>query len=296
MLAISMGVFAVSYGSTWTDSQQDQAAYQVGTTCARSRPRAVVGPAVGAGRDLGSLDGVTSATPVRRERLAVTRAAGAGELIGLVPEASDAIQFRDDQASAPLADLLAPLAAERPPLELIELPGTAGPPAGRRRDRHHLAGAPDGSTAVPARRAWSRSRSRVLDGGPVYGASVVLRDGDGLLHRFTADPVPLNPDGPEQVEVEIRAPDTLAAGAQDLPLHMTGPITIVEIGLQAALPGLVFADEGTVTLTSLEWSDTPEGDAWQPVDLASAGGWVTTISPAGQAFPTRSRTRASRSS
>ena len=66
---------------------------------------------------------------------------------------------------------------------------------------------------------------------------------------------------------------------------MTGPITIVEIGLQAALPGLVFADEGTVTLTSLDWSDAPEGDAWQPVDLASAGGWVTTISPAGQSFP-----------
>ena len=41
----------------------------------------------------GSLDGVTGATPVRRERLVVTRAAGAGELIGLVPEASDAIQF-----------------------------------------------------------------------------------------------------------------------------------------------------------------------------------------------------------
>ena len=125
----------------------------------------------------------------------------------------------------------------------------------------------------------------VLDGRPVYGASLVLRDGDGLLHRFTAEPIALNPDGPEQVEVEIRAPDTLAAGAEDLPLHMTGPITIVEIGLQAALPGLVFADDGTVTLTSLEWSDAPEGDAWQPVDLASAGGWVTTISPAGQSFP-----------
>ena len=125
----------------------------------------------------------------------------------------------------------------------------------------------------------------VLDGRPVYGASVVLRDGDGMLHRFTTDVVPLDPDGPEQVEVEIGAADTLAAGAQDLPLHMTGPITIVEIGLQAALPGLVFADDGTVALTSLEWSDAPEGDAWQPVGLASPGGWVTTLSPAGQSFP-----------
>ena len=35
----------------------------------------------------------------------------------------------------------------------------------------------------------------VLDGRPVYGASIV-RDGDGLLHRFSADAIALNPTGP----------------------------------------------------------------------------------------------------
>ena len=286
MLAISMGIFAVSYGSTWTDSQQDQAAYQVGTDVRMIPGRGPSSiPPWAQAATFSSLDGVTGATPVRRERLAVTRAAGAGELIGLVPEASDGIQFRDDQASAPLSALLAPLAAERPPLELIELPGQpARLRVGAEIDITSVVRQGD-STPVPARRAWSPVRLSLLDGRPVYGASVVLRDGDGLLHRFTAEPVPLNPDGPEQVEVEIRAPDTLAAGADDLPLHMTGPITIVEIGLRAALPGLVFADGGSVTLTSLEWSDAPEGDAWQPIDLASAGGWVTTVSPAGQSFP-----------
>jgi hypothetical protein len=65
---------------------------------------------------------------------------------------------------------------------------------------------------------------------------------------------------------------------------MTGPVTIVEIGLQVSLPGLMFANEGTVTLSALDWSEEPDGDAWQPVDLA-AEEWVTTVSPAGQAFP-----------
>jgi hypothetical protein len=285
MLAISMGIFAVSYGSTWTDSQQDQAAYQVGSdvrTVPGRGPSSV--PPWAQAATFGSLDGVTGATPLRRERLVVTRAAGAGELIGLVPEASDTIHFRDDQASAPLADVLAPLAAQRPPVELIELPGQ---PARLRVDaeidltslvRQRFNPATGEVSLVPVPLS-------VLDGRQVFGASMVLRDGDGLLHRFTAEPIPLNPDGPEQVEIEIRAPDTLAAGAQDLALHMTGPVTIVEIGLQASLPGLIFADEGTVTLTSLQWSDMPEGEAWQPVDLASAGGWVTTISPAGQSFP-----------
>ena len=285
MLAISMGIFAVSYGSTWTDSQQDQAAYQVGTdvrTIPGRGPSAV--PPWAQAATFGSLDGVTGATPLRRERLVVTRAAGAGELIGLVPEESDAIRFRDDQASAPLADLLAPLAAGRPPVELVELPGQ---PARLRVSADIDITSLVQQTFDPETGEGSVSQVplSVLDGRPVYGASVVLRDGDGMLHRFTTDVVPLDPDGPEQVEVEIGAADTLAAGAQDLPLHMTGPITIVEIGLQAALPGLVFADDGTVALTSLEWSDAPEGDAWQPVGLASPGDWVTTLSPAGQSFP-----------
>jgi hypothetical protein len=125
----------------------------------------------------------------------------------------------------------------------------------------------------------------VLDGRDVFGASLVLRDADGLLHRFSAGPIPLNPDGPEQVELEIRAPDTLAAAAEGLQLQLRGPVSVVEAALQVSIPGAIFADGGTVELTALEWSEEAEGDAWQSVDLASAGGWVTTISPAGQAFP-----------
>ena len=286
MLAISMGIFAVSYGSTWADSQQDQAAYQVGSdvrVMPGRGPSAI--PPWAQAATFGSLDGVSSAVPLRRERLVVTRATGAGELIGLIPEASDAIHFRGDQASAPLADVLAPLAAERQSVELIELPGTP--------DRLRVGGEIDISSLVrqtvnlvTGEASLSPVPLSALEGRPLYSVSLVLRDGDGLLHRFTTDPIPLNPDGPELAEVEIRAPDTLTAGAQDLQLHMTGPVSIVEVGLQATLPGLVFADEGSVALTSLEWSDAPEGDAWRSVDLASAGGWVTTVSPAGQPFPT----------
>jgi hypothetical protein len=283
MLAISMGIFAVSYGSTWADSQQDQAAYQVGTdvrVVPGRGPSAI--PPWAQAATFGSLDGVTGLTPVRHERLAVTRAAGAGELIGFVPEASDAVHFRSDQAAAPLADVLAPLAAARQPVELIELPGLpARLRVGAEIDITSLVSQSfDEDTGEVSVEPVPLS---VLDGHPVYGATVVLRDGDGLLHRFDVEPVPLDPEGPEQVEVQIRAPDTLAAGAAGLPLHMTGPIAIVEIGLQAAIPGLVFANAGTATLTSLDWSEEADGEAWQPVDLGSAGGWVTTISPAGQA-------------
>ena len=255
MLAISMGIFAVSYGSTWTDSQQDQAAYQVGTdvrTIPGRGPSSI--PPWAQAATFGSLDGVTGATPVRRERLAVTRAAGAGELIGLRAGGIG-------RHPVPRRPGLGP--AQRPARAACggttaagadRAAGPARPPAGWRGDRHHLGGPPGRFNPRTGEASLVPVRLSLLDGRPVYGASVVLRDGDGLLHRFTAEPVPLNPDGPEQVEVEIRAPDTLAAGADDLPLHMTGPITIVEIGLQAASarPGLRRRRIGHADLAGVE--------------------------------------------
>ena len=74
MLAISMGIFAVSYGSTWTDSQQDQAAVPGRQRRAGDRrPRPVVVPPWAQAATFGSLDGVTSVTPVRRDGWLVTR-------------------------------------------------------------------------------------------------------------------------------------------------------------------------------------------------------------------------------
>jgi FtsX-like permease family len=286
MLAISMGIFAVSYGSTWADSQQDQAAYQVGTDVRVEPgrgPSAI--PPWAQAATFGTVDGVTSAMPVRRERLSVTRTAGVGTLLGLVPEAAGAVQFRPDQASAPLGDVLAPLAAQRPEADLIQLDGE---PARLRVSAEIAITSLVRQTFDPntGEAGLAPVPLSVLRGRPVFGASVVLRDADGLLHRFVAAAIPLNPDGPEQVEIEIRPPDTLAAGAEGLQLQMRGPVQIVEAALQISVPGLIFADEGTVELAALDWSEEAEGDAWQAVDLASAGGWVTTISPAGQAFPT----------
>jgi hypothetical protein len=285
MLAISMGIFAVSYGSTWADSQQDQAAYQVGSDVRLEPgrgPSAI--PPWGQAEAFGSVDGVTHAMPVRRERVAVTRAAGVGTLLGLEPGAAEAIHFRPDQVAGSLAGVLAPLAAERPEATLIELPGR---PARLRVSAEIAISSLVEQTFDPqtGETGVAPVPLSVLDSRQLFGASLVLRDADGLLHRFSADPVALNPDGPEQVVIELRAADTLAAGAQDLQLHLRAPVSVVEAALQISVPGQYLADEGTIELTALETSVEAEGDDWQPVDLASGGGWVTTISPAGQAFP-----------
>ncbi|HEX5578755.1 MAG TPA: FtsX-like permease family protein, partial [Candidatus Limnocylindria bacterium] len=228
MLAISMGIFAVSYGSTWADSQRDQAAYQVGADVRvePGRGPSAIPPWAQAGT-FAAVDGVTRAMPVRRERLSVTRAAGVGTLIGLEADASAAIHFRPDQASAPLGDLLAPLGAQRPQTRLIEL---SGQPARLRVSAEVAITSLVQPTFDPetGEGAGAPVPLSVLDGRPLFGASVVLRDADGLLHRFSADPVALNRDGPEQVVVEIRAPDRLSAGAEDLSLALRGPVSVVD--------------------------------------------------------------------
>ena len=144
MLAISMGIFAVSYGSTWTDSQQDQAAYQVGTDVRdHPRPRAVCGPAVGAGGDLRlarrrdrrhAVAARAAGGDPRRRRRGADRAGAGGVGCHPVPRrpgvgaAGRPARATGGGAAAGGADRAA---------------GAAGAPAGQRRDRHHLAGAAD---------------------------------------------------------------------------------------------------------------------------------------------------------
>ena len=77
-LAMSMGVFAVSYAATWSASQDDQARYQVGadvrvTPSRRSDalPAGALGPAYAA------IDGVTASSPVARQSAGLPTGAAA---------------------------------------------------------------------------------------------------------------------------------------------------------------------------------------------------------------------------
>jgi ABC-type lipoprotein release transport system permease subunit len=283
MLAISMGIFAVSYSSTWADSQLDQAAYQVGAdvrVVPRRGPSALPGWAQA--NAIRSLPGVTAATPVHREPLTVTRAAGSGELIGLDPNDAGLVTFRGDLANEPLATVLQPLVDGREALSLIELPGA---PLRLRVGAEVLIESlleltfdPDTGQSQPEAVPLS-----VLDGYDVLGASVVLRDADGLTHRFAADPIGLNPEGDERLEVSLVVVGDDPGAAS---LVMSAPVTVLAVELQVSLPGLLFATDGAVGVTSLEWSTTAADDDWQALDLASGGGWNTTLSVPGQGFGT----------
>ncbi|HEX5395823.1 MAG TPA: ABC transporter permease, partial [Candidatus Limnocylindria bacterium] len=125
MLAIALGVFAVSYSRTWTDSQNDQAAFQVGADIAVTpdiRSDAIPGSFLAAAYQ--SLDGVESLTPVSRRLMHLSRTTATGTLLALdADRAGGIVDLRADMTSQPLTTMLSKLTEDRPDVHLLALPG-----------------------------------------------------------------------------------------------------------------------------------------------------------------------------
>lgn len=289
MLAMSMGTFAVSYAATWTRSQQDQAGFQAGADV-RVSPRSGSTPPWAQADAYRSLPDVEAAMPVHRQDVNLGRAAGIAELVALQPEAVGIVNLRPDLASSPLSSVLGELARRRPDVPLLALP--------ERTSRMRIVA--DAQIDELLSRTFDRDTNQativredlaVLDGLPIIGASVVLRDADGLLHRFSSKPVPLA-DGDERLTIDLASAG--ASGNQAwLPDRMAGPASVVAIDLAAHLPGSVFAPAGRVGLVAVEVSSSQGGDDdWQPLRLGGDDGWTPLLAPGDQqaaALPVQQR-------
>ena len=123
MLAMAIGVFAVSYTWTWTASQRDQATFQVGTDLRVEPGRQRGSGRAGAWTALCRVPGVTGPVPVDRESVEPPGVAQA-QALALDASAAPALVAPPlGPAAAPVADADGPLAAARPSLEAVRLPG-----------------------------------------------------------------------------------------------------------------------------------------------------------------------------
>ena len=195
MIAISMGVFAVSYAATWSGSQRDQAAYQAGADV-----RVVPGHALGAlpawalPGEYAGLAGVEQLSPVERIPNGVSFAAGAGDLLGIDARTAAGITLlREDQSAQPLGDLMQELRDGRPEPKLVTLPaGTA-----------YLRISPLLDIGSIGRLVFDadtgEAHVEALDPPPRWNLSVsvtaLVRDAAGLLYRVDSDPTAMS--GPE---------------------------------------------------------------------------------------------------
>ena len=258
MLALSLGVFALAYSATWSTSQQDQAAYQVGADVrAAVTSRADTTPVLPAA--YAAVPGVEAAMPVERIPRAVSLAKGTVDVLALdTAVATSVVSFRPDESTEPLDQLMAALGSDRPTPQLVTLP----------QDAAYLRFAPvldiQKIDQLPSEIQLGQSDELTpIDPATVtdrkMGAIAIVRDAHGLLHRLNSDPI------------------TIAADAAIvLPLgQLDGPVELAGLELDVSLPDNTLTEDAQVGVASLSAGAASDGPwAALPMD-----GWAAGLAP-----------------
>ncbi len=268
ILAMAMGVFAVSYAWTWSASQADQAAFQTGADL-----RVVPGHGAGStpewaqDRRLAALPGVIARTPVKREPMRLPGTSRTGRLVAIdAAAAPSVVDIRSDLTSISLPDLMAPLAAKRPTVVAVPLPGSPRTMrlavdveirALERLERDEVTNAD----------TYKDAALSAIEGWPGLGASVVVRDALGILHRFPGGTSTLDA-GSHVLDVTLAPPDTQDSFAY--------PLELFAVDLSLTLPQGYRATDATVTVRDV--AAAGDDGAWQPVALGLDAGWRSTAS------------------
>ena len=268
MLAMALGVFAVSYTWTWSASQRDQATHAIGSDV-RIEPGGQHGamPRWAIDRALAVVPGVTEHMPVDRESVRLTGTSGGGQIVALDSAvAASLVDVRSDLTTQPLTELLAPLAAARPTMEAVLLPGE---PTQVRLDV-------DLEIRALERPVFDTQLGIVVNepaelseiaGWRGLEPSVVVRDQRGTLHRFGGEVATVD-GGPHQLVVPLGVAPDAGAASFDYPLDL------VALELFVTLPEGYQTPDATVTLADLE-AAAADG-TWQPVALELRTGWRST--------------------
>jgi ABC-type lipoprotein release transport system permease subunit len=267
MLAMSMGVFALSYATTWASSQRDQAAYQAGADV-RAVPVSGIDalPTWALPSSYAALGGVEAVTPVERIGKGVSFPLGGSvDLLAMDTNVADGIVLtRGDEASQPLGTLLQPLRDGRPAPKLTVLPdGTAYlrfvPTIDIRSIQQFD---PSSGTDEPD--------SRPLDPKTLQGVrvsvSAIVRDAHGLLYQVQSGLFPYE-NGHTEIVLPLQPAgqggDSLATAGG---AHLDGPIELAALGSEVWLPDLTLTSDASFGIGTLGAGAGPSG-SWSDVPL-----------------------------
>lgn len=250
MLAIAIGIFALSYSSTWALSQQDQANYQVGADV-RVQPDIRTGiaiPQYDLAQAQGQINGVRSTMPVLRDYLETSGNNTNGRILALdATQASGIVDFRGDLSSDPFPAMMRKLAAGRPKLATIPIPGK---PQRLAFDVNLTLDPLPKGTPIPRGGA---------DLSPML--SLTLADARGML--FNLPPLSFNDDDQMHrliVPIAFSAPE----GQVMTPQY---PISIANVELDVHPIGGI-PRSGRFDLQAIQTSPSLDGNDWAPAPLA----------------------------
>ena len=274
MLSASMGVFALSYATTWSASQRDQAEYQTGAdvrvvpgTSLRGLPTWAL-PGAYAG-----LASIEQESPVERISDGISfAAAGSADLLALDADtAAGIVLLRADASAQPLGAMMQALRKGRPEPRLVPLPdGAAYLRIAARLDIASISQTvfdPD----------TGEGHAEELDPATLadlrVSASAIVRDAHGLLYRVASDLVPI--EGPTTAVVLALEPteERSANAVKQVDARLDGPVELIGLGVDVWLPDATLMTDGVVGVAELSASVDPAG-RWTDVPLASIGDWL----------------------
>jgi uncharacterized membrane protein len=285
MLAMSMGVFALSYTATWATSQRDQAAYQSGADVRVLPDSSANGlPAWALPRAYAGLAGIAKASPVERIPDGILFAgATSADLLALDADtAAGIVLFRGDESARPLSEMMQSLRQGRPTPRLATM--SDGATYLRIVVRLDI-----GSISqVEFDPNTGEGSFKPLDPGALLDvrvrASAIVRDAGGLLYSVTSSAVP--PVGPETAVVLPLepAPGRVSGAAGKTKAQLDGPLEVAGLGVDLWLPESSAMTNGAVQVATVSVGDTPEGP-WSEVSLAPVDGWSSRMAQQGTSLP-----------
>ena len=268
IIAVSTGVFALSYAATWSGSQRDQADFQSGAAV-----RAVPDHTVGAMPSWALPAAYAAYVPADRiapvERLVDGLGFGAdsGDVLGIDADtAADVVLFRADQSGTSLRTMMQALRSGRPAPQLPVLPdGTA-----------YLRVLPRLELLRIQRFIFSLNapepRIERVDpehlGDVQLGINAVVRDARGLLYAVDSAQVRFRPGEPITFGLTSAAPTN---GEE-----MVGPLQLARLSVEVWLPEDTVASKGFVGLAGVSAAAQSSGP-WTDVPLNDIGGWKASM-------------------
>ncbi len=267
MLAVGIGVFAVTYSTTWLTSQTDQAGLANGADV-------TVTPNQSANADIGELQLVNahlsvpdvSASMPFREQLGQLGGGTQGQFVMLDADTAPGVVAIREDLDPDFAGHMATLASGRPDPETLDLPGE---PSAVTLTLDAVEEVPEdgGQCDLEADGRATCFRGRVW---------VVIEDGSGLLHRIDAGMIPVN-EGPAVITVGLT--DESDDGSLFTPVY---PISLLNVEIESVLPG----ESRLVHLTILQIGVVTGDGSDQPV-LADFPEWTvaSTATPGADISP-----------
>ena len=253
MIAMAIGLFALSYGSTWELSQRDQANYQIGADV-RISPDIRIGssiPQIDLAQAQRKVNGVDATMATDSDTFEVSRIVGNGQILALdAAQAPSIVTFRPDLSGQSLTTMMQSLASKRPSVPEIAIPGTP----------QQLAF--DLSVKLDPLPTSTSTGRQGTDVDPTL--DLVLQDATGLL--FSVNAGHIDDSGATQ---RLIAPLAYRMDNGDVALP-TYPLKLVSFDF-GVIPLRGVARTGTFQLTDVMGNDQMTGDIWTslPIDWST---------------------------